>query len=536
MKQKLLCFLITAFFYPGHFLAQNAAVVDSLNKIVAGKAHDSIKAAALIRLAGEYYDSSPETSLKYCIAAKDLAETSNDEKGLIDAYGWIAFLFEQFGDIKAALSYNKKALVITQKLNRVKDEGTILNNMGAIYKDQGRLEDALFYHNKSLLIKMKIGDKKGMSSSYNNIGLIFLKQGKVREALNYYMRSLKIDEELKDSSGIATSLLNIGFVYKDQENYPEARTYFRKSLSLYTAAHEKYSIGFALNAFGELFKDLKNYDSAFYYYREALKVRLEVGDKQGVASTEKNLGTLHEQNGDYKKAEESYSRSLRYFEELGDKWGMAFVNNRMGQICIIKNELPKAEKYFNTSLSLSKELGYPQEISNSAGNLWKLYSGRGEWKRALDMHELHVNMRDSINNETNKKVALKNHLKYEYEKKSAADSARNAQERKVQDALFAVQDASLRQEKTLRYALFGGLILVAVFLVFIFNRFKVTQRQKQIIEAQKDQVGRAYEQLHEKNKEVMDSIYYARRIQKALITSEKYIEKNLDRLKGKKCD
>ena len=44
----------------------------------------------------------------------------------------------------------------------------------------------------------------------------------------------------------------------------------------------------------------------------------------------------------------------------------------------------------------------------------------------------------------------------------------------------------------------------------------------------------AFSKLHEKNKEVMDSIYYARRIQRALITSEKYVEKNLYQLRKNK--
>jgi len=92
------------------------------------------------------------------------------------------------------------------------------------------------------------------------------------------------------------------------------------------------------------------------------------------------------------------------------------------------------------------------------------------------------------------------------------------------------QAASLKQEKTQRYALYGGLLLVIGFSVFVFNRFKVTQKQKKVIEDQKVLVDKAYEQLHEKNKEVMDSITYARRIQRALITPEVYIEKTLNRL------
>ena len=55
-------------------------------------------------------------------------------------------------------------------------------------------------------------------------------------------------------------------------------------------------------------------------------------------------------------------------------------------------------------------------------------------------------------------------------------------------------------------------------MIAIINQLKEkeTQQQKHIIE--------------EKQKEILDSIYYAKRIQTALITSEKYIERNLNEL------
>jgi Ca2+/Na+ antiporter len=67
------------------------------------------------------------------------------------------------------------------------------------------------------------------------------------------------------------------------------------------------------------------------------------------------------------------------------------------------------------------------------------------------------------------------------------------------------------------------LILVLIFAIYVYKSFKERQRvnieitlQKQIIE--------------EKQNEIVDSIHYAKRIQTALITSEKYIDKNLNRL------
>ncbi|MBK6983623.1 MAG: hypothetical protein IPH32_02135 [Bacteroidetes bacterium] len=51
--------------------------------------------------------------------------------------------------------------------------------------------------------------------------------------------------------------------------------------------------------------------------------------------------------------------------------------------------------------------------------------------------------------------------------------------------------------------------MMIAFSGFVFNRFKVTQKQKAVIEQQKVLVDEAFAQLEEKNKEVLDSIHYA---------------------------
>jgi serine phosphatase RsbU (regulator of sigma subunit) len=83
-----------------------------------------------------------------------------------------------------------------------------------------------------------------------------------------------------------------------------------------------------------------------------------------------------------------------------------------------------------------------------------------------------------------------------------------------------------------------GLLFVTVFSVFVFRSLKITKKQKQIIEVKsretEEQKRIAEEQKHlveEKQKEIIDSIQYARRIQRALITNEKYISKSLTKLK-----
>ena len=91
--------------------------------------------------------------------------------------------------------------------------------------------------------------------------------------------------------------------------------------------------------------------------------------------------------------------------------------------------------------------------------------------------------------------------------------------------------AQLKEEQTQRYALYGGLGLVGLFAAFMVNRFRVTNRQKKLIEEQKKVVEGQKHVVEEKQKEILDSIHYAKRIQSSLLTSEVYIKKNLDRLR-----
>jgi serine phosphatase RsbU (regulator of sigma subunit) len=61
----------------------------------------------------------------------------------------------------------------------------------------------------------------------------------------------------------------------------------------------------------------------------------------------------------------------------------------------------------------------------------------------------------------------------------------------------------------------------------MYNRFRVTSRQKTIIELQKQKVDETYAMLHEKNKEVMDSINYAERIQRSFLATKNLLDDNL---------
>jgi hypothetical protein len=83
------------------------------------------------------------------------------------------------------------------------------------------------------------------------------------------------------------------------------------------------------------------------------------------------------------------------------------------------------------------------------------------------------------------------------------------------------------------------LFLPFLLIIYGLNKIVATRKvaeeqirkQKKDLEEQKLIVDRAFAELGTKQKEIMDSIHYAHRIQKALITNDLYISKELKRLK-----
>ncbi len=178
---------------------------------------------------------------------------------------------------------------------------------------------------------------------------------------------------------------------------------------------------------------------------------------------------------------------------------------------LLKKGITKEALIFATkSLKIAKELGFPEHIKSSAMTLKNIYKQQNKFDLAYKMFELEMQMQDSLKNTETKKASISKQFQYEYDKKNAADSVVNAQKDKIETAHLVAKDEQLKHERTQRLALVGGLVLVLIFSVIMSKRFKISQNQKIIIEKQKDEV-------EYQKKEIIDSITYAKRLQKAIL-------------------
>ncbi len=210
---------------------------------------------------------------------------------------------------------------------------------------------------------------------------------------------------------------------------------------------------------------------------------------------------------------------------IDEKKGIAESLKSIGGIYLLQHNLVEAQHYAKKSLAIAQELGYPINIRNAANLLSQVYEKQASSSQtsllrkselgleALSMHKLFVNMSDSINNEESKKASAQQQAKYEYEKQKAIDDAEN-------EKLVAIEKEAKAKQKVITYATAGGLGLVAIFLIFVFNRLQVTKKQKHIITQQKHLV-------EEKHREITDSINYAERIQRSFLATTEMLDQHL---------
>jgi len=399
-----------------------------------------------------------------------------------------------------------------------------LNNFGAIYNIQGDIPKALeFYHN-SLNIYEEMGDKTGMAITLNNIGIIYNDQGDIHKALECYHKSLKISEERSDKEAIATCLNNFGVIYNNQGEIPKALECYHKSLNNYKEMGNKSGMATALNNIGMVYKNQGDLPKALEFFQKSLKIVEEMGYKSGIASSLYNLGLIYTIQGDLPKALECYHKSLNIREAIGDKSGIAYSLTNIGGIELDQGELDRALNSGTQALLIAREIGSPELISDNSSLLSKVAIKQRNFKEAFEMYQLHIQMHDSINNKETQKAAIQQQFKYDYEKKEAVANAEHKSELERQEAVSAAEE---HKQDIIIGSVSGGLGLVGLFSVFLFNRFRVTKRQKGIIEEQKEDVDRAYDSLEEKNKDITDSINYAQRIQAAILPPNRIMKQYL---------
>jgi serine phosphatase RsbU (regulator of sigma subunit) len=356
-----------------------------------------------------------------------------------------------------------------------------------------------------------------LSNANNGLGIISRRSGNYSEALSYYQRCLKINEETGNTDNLGFTYLNIGVIYRDLEDYDKAIEYYQKSLDIRLNGTDSAALAGCYNSFGILYRRMKELDKALEYYNKSLELSALVNDDENVAQSYNNIGVIYVMQEKYDEAIKIFNKGYDMHSKHSDQAGMVRYHANMSHVYDKLGNTTKAISEGEKAHKIYFEMGRRADLFQVASKLSHLYAKKNDYKKSLTYYKEFIALRDSVFNENTTLEIAQKEMQFEFDKKLMADSLARAEEEKIQ-ALEYQQELS--EQRMFMYG--GGLILliVLIFSIIIFNRLKITNKQKAVIEQQKLIV-------EEKNKEITDSITYAKRIQTAMLPSIEKIQESL---------
>ncbi|MGZ3899145.1 MAG: tetratricopeptide repeat protein [Bacteroidia bacterium] len=381
-------------------------------------------------------------------------------------------LITRYGNIEKKINLNSALSLYLLAYNRAK----LLNNnymvarsgmlVGSVYGLLTEFEKESKFLAESKKIAESLNDKPLLVRIYITLANMYSYNGQTRKALEIFDETLKLCDEIGEQSNKGSIYNNIGgIIYRESnlntDSIKRAITYIKKSVKIAEKSYGKDDLVSKYCNLGLMYCDISQYDSALYFMDIARQHMPDSKTPDDLITYYNFLGRIYTDLKDYKLAEKNYFLSL---EE-------------------------------------SRKLNNLEWVSEAYLALSDLYIAKKNYAQAIDYLRSYYQLKDSIINVTNFAKAADIQNKLEREKKEAELSQLKAEQAK--NRIFNI-----------------GLIIVSLLVivsgVMMYSRFKIKAESEKKLKLQNEIIS-------QKNKDITDSINYSRKIQDAILPSNKSI-------------
>ena len=507
-----------------------------------------------------------DSALVYHAQSLKIGETTGDKKGIALAINYMGNVNVRKGNYETAISFYQKSLSIRKENNITEDVASSLENIGDVYKKMYQYDKALDYLNKALVLRTNIGDKPKLAYCYNSFGNFYMQVKFFERALEFYSKALALRLQIGDKKDIAASYNNIGTLHRDIQNYDKALEYFNKALAIRKELGNAETIATSYNSLGSLYWLKKDYNNAITNYKMALRIRQDLDEKVQVAATLKNLGILYKDMNDFPISLDYYQQSLDILLQSNDLYGIASLQNLKGNLYKKTKDFKKAIDFYNNAYAIYKKIDQKKDMALVAYNLGELYTTNnlstkaiasylecftisaqiknkeatkdaalglsnvyrlsGNFAKGLEYFTMYAALKDSIQNDMNKKRIAEMELETTIKIKD--------NELLKQDFQLRETQAEIGRQRVIIVGVIIVIILIVIFTILIFIQFTQKKKAFVLLAEKSNQLEDAFNELATKNKElaikndqITDSITYAKQIQEAILPTTELISQHL---------
>lgn len=315
--------------------------------------------------------------------------------------------------------------------------------------------------------------KDRLVKSMLSMALLHSRLGNYQMAVDNYLEILNLGGRNTDSAALASTCNNLSNNYMFLSNYDESLKYRNLAIKIRKNLKDSSGLGDCYNDLGEMFLLRNQPDSAIVYLLRCFQIKRSIGDVEMTALSALNLGLAYIRTGNLIEAENKLDTAYTLSVKIESKAYML-------EILKYKAEIFESEKKYGDLVAILKEM---------------------------------LVLKDSLFTEENAIQLNRAYAEFDVEKRDMQIEVMQNKHRQRE----VLAEKEKREARIMLISFITGFILLAGILIIGIQRYRITRRQKAIIAQQKMAVDKAYLALEERNREVLDSIQYAQRLQKAIL-------------------
>lgn len=469
--------------------------IDSILALITDDIEDSVKALYYNQIA--YLCSNLDDRFNYARKSLDLCHHRKPDL-ILDNYSLIANIYYVTHKIDAFMIYTNKGISMAETFNRPYYLQRYYK-MLSIYYDQSNNSDSMFHYiNKALELNIAANDSVNIAMCYQELGLKFANRYSYREAEDAYRKALTLDSIMGSEIECAIDHYRIGELFTYMSNDSVYIYKAKKHLSLAVALFDKHN------------SDNYRYKiSKYLAYNSLSNVYILLADRL-------KDDTLADSCYFYNKQSRDFFHSSGYDDYYSCYVSFTYLN--------YLNYYHKYQEALKLLLTLKDHIDDKNIdlLDYYYMSLHPVYEALGDYKNAYTAFKQFYEYDQKLKNDSTKSVIA--------DTKTEQAVMIERIKRESDQQVFLSQQSKTR---TIIIALVVGLFLVIIFVLFVLRALKFRKRanaalsdkndillqQKNEIASQRDEILMQRDQLESVNTELVRSISYAERIQRATVPS-----------------
>lgn len=355
-------------------------------------------------------------------------------------------------------------------------EGTVSNTVDSLvtyaksiwYKDTDSVIVLVDYIKK---YSEENGYRKGVAQAYNVLGVAHDIKGDYHQSLNAYKIAVDIFREVGDLKGMASCQYNMGLVLQNDEQFAEALVYVQQAYDYYSSQDLRRDMAMSLMTIGNLYlTNNKPFQDAIAKMKESANISIASGDSAMLCYALNLQGDAYIEYENLPDSSiKAFLPSYKYMNAQSNNWSLGFIGVGLSKAYFKKGMLDSALYFNNLALEkygiINQKLGF----RNTYEIRTKILEESGDYKKAVEAHNMLRLYSDSIYNENRSKQINRMKTEYDTEKKESEIALLSQQ--------ATIQSLEIQQKNQWIVIGLVGFVMIGLFALF-YIRASSMQKQR----------------------------------------------------------